>query len=61
MTREALLARLRRIRDEIEAVRRETDSPAIDSAMRSMSMYCHLARSYLGDIDAICPEVEQVD
>ena len=58
VTREETLERLRRIRADIDAIRQATDSPAMESAMRTMGYHCFLAREYLGEVDAICPEVE---
>ena len=58
MTREEMIEKLRAIDRDLRAVRDATDSPAIEACMREMEIQCHLARTYLGDVDSIFPEVQ---
>lgn len=56
MTRDEMYGRLGRVREELRLVRRETDSPAVDSCLREMDVYLYNALLYLGDPEEIAPE-----
>ncbi len=56
MTREEMYQNLLRMRSDIKRMRQETDSPAVDNALREMGVYLYNAMIYLGDPDELFPE-----
>lgn len=56
MDNQELVDRLRRLEQDILYLRDTTDSPAIESCMREMSIHLFLAKQFAGIWDAICPE-----
>ncbi len=59
MTREETLERLQELQRQVQALRVETDNPAIERTMQILDMYCHMARWQLGDVQAMIPEAEE--
>lgn len=59
MTREETLERLQELQRQVQALRQETDVPAIERTMQLLDMYCHMARWELGDLEAMITELEQ--
>ena len=58
MTREEAIEKLLHVRRLVREIRESTDSPAVDSALRTADSYCFLAAGHLGHDTAICPEAE---
>ncbi len=56
MTNEQTIEMLKRVRDDLRAVRNDTDSPAIESCVREMEVQCHMALAYLGIVESIFPD-----
>ena len=57
MDDDEILARLLAHRDGLEALRRQTGSPGIATALRHAVYHCHIAAGFAGD-DGFGPEVE---
>lgn len=58
MNDDEILARLLAHRDGLEALRQQTGSPAIATALRHAVYYCHIAAGFAGH-DGFGPEVER--
>ncbi len=56
MTREEMYNQLDGIREQLREMRRQTDSPAVDTCLREMGVYLYNALLYLGDPEEITPE-----
>ncbi len=57
MSSEDLADRVRQIMQIIEEIRSNTGSPGLQCALHDMEISCHMALNYLGETDAIAPEV----
>ena len=57
MKPEELVSRVRQILEIVAEMRDRTSSPGFECTLHDMEVACHMALNYLGEADAIAPEL----